>query len=262
MKILTIGDIVGEKAVELLEEKLTQIKEMEQIDFVIANAENADKGNGLSKDLYKRIIESGVNVITLGNHSWGNEEIIDILEKNNNIIRPANISKYDAGKGYTILNCKNNDILVINLMGRIFMEGCYKENPFKLIEKILNDIDKKIKIILIDFHAQECGEKFVMAYFLDGKVSAVFGTHTHVQSADEQILQNGTGFITDIGMTGPIESVLGNDSEIKLKRVYYDITDKELPDQVSNHQCMINGCIFDINETTGKTINIKKINVR
>lgn len=195
----------------------------------------------------------------MGNHTWGNEEVIHLLNKKENIIKPANISNNIAGKQYAVCKCKDNDILVINLMGRIFMQGSYNENPFRLVEEILNKVDKKIKIILIDFHAQECGEKFAMAYFLDGKVSAVFGTHTHIQTADEQILKNGTGFITDIGMTGPMESVLGNDSEIKLKRVYYDITFEELPDQVSEHECMINGCIFDIDERTGKTNNIKRI---
>lgn len=259
MNILAIGDIVGEKAVQKVTEELDKIKKEEKIDFVIANAENAYKGNGLSKELYNQLITSGVDVITMGNHTWGNEEIYDIL-KEDNIVRPANITKGIPGKGYTICECKDKKIAVINLIGRQYMQGVYyPNNPFTEIQDILEEIDSNVKIKVIDFHAQGTGEKFVLAYFLDGKVSAVYGTHTHVQTADNQILENGTGFITDIGMTGSIQSDLGCEPEDSIKR---NLMDLKLPDRMSQNPIQISGCIFEIDDETGKTINTKRINVR
>lgn len=259
MKILAIGDIVGGKAVDKVQEELVKIKQQEEIDFVIANAENAHHGNGLSKKLYNTLITTGVNVITMGNHTWGNLEIYDILNDNNNIIRPANITKGLPGKGYTILTCNNKKIAVINLIGRQYMQGVYyPNNPFTEVEEILQKIQEETNIILVDFHAQGTGEKFVMAYYLDGKVSVVFGTHTHVQTADERIMPKGTGFSTDIGMTGSIFSDLGCDPELGIKRHLKDMT---LPDEMSSNPIQLSGAIFEIDENTGKTISIKRINI-
>lgn len=258
MRILAIGDIVGEKALEKIEKELNGLKQRKEIDFVIANAENAANGNGLTRELYDRILNSGVNIITMGNHTWGNPDIYNFIE-NANIIRPANCSKTVPGKGYTILKKKEKNILVINLLGRKYMQGVYNsDNPFTKVEEILEETQNKADIILVDFHAQGTGEKFVMAYFLDGKVSAVYGTHTHVQTADEKILPKGTGFITDIGMTGPILSSLGTNPDNDLKAYYRDMPIKDI---ISNNPCMINGCIFDINEETGKTIKVERIYV-
>lgn len=259
MRIFTIGDIVGEKSVEKVSNKLQIIKEKENIDFIIANAENAYKGNGLSKELYYKLISNGVNVITMGNHTWGNSEIHDLLNKNN-IIRPANITKGLPGKGYTVYQYKDKKVIVINLIGRLYMQGVYyPNNPFTEVSEIIEKIHNESNIILVDFHAQGTGEKFLMAYYLDGKVSAVYGTHTHVQTADERIFPNGTGFITDIGMTGPIFSDLGCDPELGLKRNLKDMT---LPDEISDNPIQISGCIFDIDENTGKTISIKRFNMQ
>ena len=259
MRILAIGDIVGERAAKKIEEELPKIRKEEKIDFVIANAENAYKGNGLSKELYNQIINSGVDVITMGNHTWGNEEIYDIL-KEDNIIRPANITKGIQGKGYTICKHGQTKIAVINLIGRQYMQGVYyPNNPFTEIQDILEKIDKNVKIKIIDFHAQGTGEKFVLAYFLDGKVSAVYGTHTHVQTADDQILAKGTGFITDIGMTGAIQSDLGCNPEDGIKR---NLMDLKIPDRMSENPIQISGCIFEIDDETGLTIKTKRINKR
>ncbi len=259
MKIFTIGDIVGEKAVEKVEMELAKIKQEEKVDFIIANAENAYKGNGLSKELYSKLIQAGVNVITMGNHTWGNLEIYDVLSKNN-IIRPANITKGLPGKGYTVLECNSKKIAVINLIGRQYMQGVYyPNNPFTEVGEILEKVKNEANIILVDFHAQGTGEKFVMAYYLDGQVSAVYGTHTHVQTADERIMPKGTGFITDIGMTGAIFSDLGCNPELGIKRNLKDMT---LPDEVSTNPVQISGCIFDIDEDTGKTVSIKRINIQ
>lgn len=258
MKILVIGDIVGERAVEIIESNLKDIKEKQQIDFVIANAENAKNGNGLNKELFNKIIGAGVDVITMGNHTWGDEEIYQFIE-DEKIIRPANITKGIAGNGYTILERDNQKVLVINLIGRRYMEGVYySDNPFIVAKEIVEKYLNKIRIILVDFHAQSTGEKFMMAYYLDGKVSGVYGTHTHVQTADEVIMPKGTGFITDIGMTGPIFSDLGCDPENSLKRY---IEDKPVEDIIATNNIMLNGAIFDIDENTGKTIEIKRVHI-
>ncbi len=258
MRVLAIGDIVGEKAVETVKENLKEIKETKQIDFVIANGENAKNGNGLDKNLFNQLITAGVDVITMGNHTWGDEEIYQFIE-DDRIIRPGNITKGIPGKGYTIKEKNGHKIMVMNLIGRRNMEGVYfSDNPFIEANEILERYQEEIKIIFVDFHAQCTGEKFMLAYYLDGRVSAVYGTHTHVQTANETIMPKGTGFITDIGMTGPIYSDLGCDAENSLKRY---IEDKPVQDIVSNHAIMLNGAIFEIDENTGKTINVERINI-
>lgn len=258
MRILAIGDIVGERAVEELAKQLPEIIKQNEIDFTIANGENAANGNGLTKELFNQIIEAGVQVVTMGNHTWGKQEIYDFID-DNKIIRPTNITKGMPGKGYTILQKENSKIGVINLIGRRMMEGVYySNNPFTTVEEILEEIKEDVKIVIVDFHAQSTGEKFNMAYFLDGKVSAVYGTHTHVQTADEVIMPKGTAFITDIGMTGACLSDLGCDVENSIKRYLQDMP---VEDIMSTNPIMINGCIFDINETTGKAQEVKRIHI-
>lgn len=258
MKVLVLGDIVGERAVEKLKGDLKNIKEKEEIDFTIANGENSANGVGLTRKLFNEILSSGVDIITMGNHTWDNEEIYDFID-DARIVRPANITRGMPGKGYTIYEKDNKKILIINLIGRRYMEGVYySDNPFITVKEILEKTEKDIKLILVDFHAQSTGEKFNMAYYLDGKVSAIYGTHTHVQTADETIMPKGTGFITDIGMTGAIYSDLGCDVENSLKRYLEDMSVK---DKLSTNDIMINGCIFEIDEITGKTINVKRIHI-
>lgn len=259
MKILAIGDIVGERSVEKLRKELKQLQEKEGIFLTIANGENAANGNGLTRELFTEILKSGVNVITMGNHTWGNNEIYDFIE-DERIIRPANITKGMPGKGYTIYKKDNIKILVINLIGRRMMEGVYySDNPFIVVNDILEETKKEnIKIILVDFHAQSTGEKFNLGYYLDGKVSAIYGTHTHVQTADEIIMPKGTGFITDIGMTGANLSDLGCDIDNSIKRY---LKDMPVGDIMSKNDIMINGCIFDIDENTGKTVEIKRVHI-
>lgn len=258
MRILAIGDLVGERAVEKLKKELKQLKQRENIDITIANGENAANGNGLTKKLFETILASGVDVITMGNHTWGNEEIYDFIE-DKRIVRPANITKGMPGKGYTIYEKDQTKILVINLIGRRMMEGVYySNNPFIVAQEILESIKEEIKIVMVDFHAQSTGEKMNMGYFLDGKVSGIYGTHTHVQTADEVILPKGTGFITDIGMTGACFSDLGCDLKESIKRY---LEDRTVKDTLSDNEIMINGCIFDIDENTGKTVNIKRIHI-
>lgn len=257
MRILAIGDIVGQRAVEKLEKELLEVKKNENIDFVIANGENAANGNGITKDLFERVLRSGVDVVTMGNHTWGNEEIYEFIE-DKRIVRPANVSKGRPGKGYTVIEKNGQKILVMNLIGRKYMEGIYySDNPFIAAQEIIK-LTEEIPIKVIDFHAECTGEKFMMTYFLDGQVSAVYGTHTHVQTADETIMPKGTGFITDIGMTGPCCSELGTIPENGLKR-YLD--DLNVEDIISDNPIMINGCIFEIDENTGKTNSIRRVQI-
>lgn len=259
MKILAIGDIVGERAVEKLEKELPELKQKENIDVVIAQGENAAKdGIGFTKELFDRILKSGVDVVTMGNHTWGNEGIYEIIE-DKRIVRPENMSKGVPGKGYTIIEKNHHKILIINLIGRKFMEGVYySDNPFTAVENIVKQTKNDIKIRIVDFHAAWTGEKFIMGYFLDGQVSAVYGTHTHVQTADEKIMPKGTGFITDIGMTGAYCSELGTIPENGLKHYLKDLP---VPNILSDNPIMINGCIFDIDENTGKTVAIERLHI-
>lgn len=258
MRILAVGDVVGERAVEKLEKELKELKTKEKIDVIIANGENAANGNGLTNELFDKLLASGVDIVTMGNHTWGNKEIYDFIE-DDRIVRPANITKGMPGKGYTIYQKDNTKILVINLIGRRMMEMVYySNNPFTTVQEILEEVEEDIKIIIVDFHAQSTGEKFNMGYFLDGKVSAIYGTHTHVQTADEIIMPQGTGFITDIGMTGAYLSDLGCDVENSIKRYLEDMPVKDI---MSKNEIMINGCIFDIDETNGKTLAIKRLHI-
>jgi 2',3'-cyclic-nucleotide 2'-phosphodiesterase len=216
VKVLCIGDIVGRPGRRILSEKLKAFVAEKNVDCVIANAENAAGGSGLTPQIYEKLLKYGVNLVTLGDHTYRKKEIIQVLEQNTNIVRPANISELAAGKGFaTFQTGKAVSITVISLIGRVFMKPA--ECPFNTVEKLLAKVQSSSDIIFVDFHAEATSEKIALAYFLDGRVNCVFGTHTHVQTADEKILPKGTAYITDIGMTGAHNSVIGRsiDSVIK-----------------------------------------------
>jgi len=207
LNILCIGDIIGRPGRICLEKHLSSIQKSHQIDFTIANAENAAGGFGLTIKTYKELLTYKIDALTSGNHIFHQKDIISDFDNLNKLIRPLNYPKGVPGKGYRLLKYNNYKIAVINLIGRVFM-GEY-DCPFQTIEKTLKEIQKETPIILIDFHAEATSEKNAMGWFLDDKVSLVFGTHTHIMTNDEQILPNGTGYITDIGMVGPYDSVIG-----------------------------------------------------
>ena len=255
MKILVIGDIVGEIGVDKAIDTIKQISTKENIDFVIANAENSADGMGITVNIYKKLIANGVNAITMGNHTWGKKEIFNIIDKEE-LIRPANYPEGVVGKGYNIFECNGKKIAVINLIGRVDM-GVLSENPFLVVEKIIDKIKKEADIIVIDFHAEATAEKIAMKYFLDGKVNAIFGTHTHVQTADEEVTKSGTAFITDIGMTGPKESVIGMEVDISVKRFVTTLPERYKVSSDKNAFC--NGCIIEINDDNCSTKSIKRI---
>ncbi len=253
MKILAVGDIVGENGLKKAKEVLPSLREKEKIDFVIMNGENAAGGMGITEKLYKEMLQIGANVVTMGNHTWGKKDIFSFIDSPN-LIRPANYSKGVVGKGYAIFECKSKKIAVVNLLGRTEM-SVLSENPFLKIKELLEEI--KADIIVVDFHAEATAEKIAMGYYLDGKVNIVFGTHTHVQTADEKILQNGTAFITDIGMTGPEKSVIGMDVKASIKRFETGLPERY---KLAEGKCIFNGCIFDIDDENCRTKTITRIN--
>lgn len=254
MRILAVGDIVGESGVQKLKVTLPKLKKEEQIDFVITNGENAAGGMGITEKNYKDILSCGTDVVTMGNHTWAKKEIFNFIN-DTKIIRPANYTKGVPGKGYVILKSKDKNIAVINLIGRVDV-NVLSENPFRLVNELVEELKEKSDLIIIDFHAEATAEKIALGHFLDGKVTAVFGTHTHVQTADAKILPNGTGFITDIGMTGPENSVIGMDVSASIKRLETTLPEKY---KLAEGNCIFNGVIFEIDDETNKVIKVRTL---
>ena len=254
MKVLAVGDLVGSAGVNELKVRLKEIKEKENIDFVIVNAENSAEGMGNTEKNFKDITSQNIDCITMGNHTWGKKDIFKFID-DPRIIRPANYPKGVVGKGYNIYECKGKKIAVINLMGRVDI-NILTENPFLEAKRIIEKIKDKVDMIFIDFHAEATAEKIALGYYLDGLVTAVFGTHTHVQTADERVMPKGTGYITDIGMTGPKESVIGMNIQASVKRF-----ETALPERykIAEGECIFNGVIFDIDDESSKVTSIKRI---
>ena len=254
MRILAVGDIVGESGVRKLKEMLPQIKENEKIDFVITNGENSAGGMGITERNFKDIIEAGTDVITMGNHTWGKKDIFNFID-NPKLLRPANYPKGVVGKGMGIYECNGKKIAVMNFIGRVDI-NILSENPFIMAKEMVEGIKNKVDIIIIDFHAEATAEKIAIARYLDGKITALFGTHTHVQTADEQILPKGTAYITDIGMTGPKNSVIGMDVDASIKRFETTLPEKY---KLAEGECILSGVIFDIDDLNCKVTDIKRI---
>ncbi|OGO79126.1 MAG: metallophosphoesterase [Clostridiales bacterium GWB2_37_7] len=216
MNILCIGDIVGKPGRNFINTMLPKIIREYSIDFVVANGENCAHGVGLTKNTYEELVYAGVDVITMGNHTWAKKEVIEFIEEKTNLIRPANFPTNNPGRGYTIIEKAGMKIAVVNLVGRVYMDSY--DCPFRKADEILAKLENKADIIIVDFHAEATSEKLALGWYLDGKVTAVFGTHTHVQTSDERLLPKGTGYITDVGMTGPYNSILGVDKDIIIKK--------------------------------------------
>ncbi len=253
MKILALGDVVGNGGCEIIRKLLPEIKRKENIDFCIANGENSAVGNGILPFSADHLFTSGVDFITGGNHTFRRSEIYSYLDENDRIIRPFNIHPSSPGSGIGIADMGRYKIGIINLSGKSFMSG--SENPFDALDKAIEKLsDCKIKIV--DFHAEATGEKKALGFYADGRVSVLFGTHTHVQTSDAQILPKGTGYITDLGMCGPQQSVLGVEPEIIIRALKTG-----LPERFKNSEnpCTVEGCIFEVDEKSGKAISVKNI---
>lgn len=255
MNILAVGDIVGRTGINKLKENLPKIIEENNIDFTIVNGENAADGMGLTENLYKDILKAGANIVTMGNHTWAKKDIFNFID-DEKIIRPANYSPNNPGKGYQILECKGKKIAVINLIGRVTM-NVLSDNPFLKAKEIVQEIKNKADMIFIDFHGEATAEKIAFAHYMDGEVTGVFGTHTHVQTADEMILPKGTAFISDIGMTGPKNSVIGMEIVASIKRFETSLPERY---KVAEGKGKFNSIMFTIKDETNKVTKITRIN--
>ncbi len=216
MNILFIGDVVGRPGRNYLAKNLQKLVKDNDIDFTIANGENSAGGVGITKSTYDELLGMGIDMITLGNHSWAKKEIFEFIEEADKLVRPANYPQNTPGKGFRITEKSGKRIAVVNLCGRVYMD-CI-ECPFKIVDEILEEIKDKADIIIVDFHAEATSEKLAMGWYLDGRVKAVLGTHTHVQTSDERVLPGGTAYITDTGMTGPRDSILGVEKDIVIRK--------------------------------------------
>ncbi len=254
MNILAIGDVVGSIGCRFLRQRLPVFKKMKGIDLVIANGENSADGNGLTPVSVQFLYDSGVDVITAGNHSFRRKESYELFDSSESLIRPANYPSLAPGRGACIVDMGRVQVGVINLMGTVYMESL--DSPFDTADRLLADMPE---ITLIDFHAEATGEKRSFGYYLDGRVSAVFGTHTHVQTADECVLPQGTGYITDLGMTGPIQSVLGVKPELVIEKMR---TKMPVRFALAEGDCKMECALFQIDEKSGKTVSVERIQIQ
>lgn len=255
MNILFIGDIVGNPGREAIRKLLPELKKEFSLDFVVANAENSAGGSGITPGIAEELVGSGVDVLTSGDHIWKKREILQVIGTEKHILRPANFPEAAPGNGWGVFKAGNAvSVGVINLQGRVFMEAL--DCPFKAAKIALEKISKETKIIIVDIHAEATSEKIALGWYLDGEVSAVLGTHTHVQTADERILPNGTAYLTDAGMTGPCDSVIGRRVEDVLERFLTLVPTRF---EVAKENVQLQGAVIDIDEKTGKANSIVRI---
>lgn len=258
MNILVIGDIVGAPGMEAIQKHISKLKEQYKIDFTIANGENSADGMGITHKILKDLYAIGTDVVTLGNHTWGKKEIFNFIDDEERLIRPANYAQGLQGKGSTIVNCKGKKVGVINLIGRVEMGGSF-DSPFEVADKEINKLKENgADIIIIDFHAEATAEKKALAYYLKDKVNILFGTHTHVQTADETIYDTGMGYITDVGMTGPKDSIIGMAPEVALKRFLTQIPERYA---CATGDTMLNGVVFSFDENSKTVSKIERISI-
>ena len=256
MRILCIGDVVGSIGCEFLRNNLPTLKKVKGVDFVICNGENSADGNGLTPVSAKHLFDSGVDAITLGNHSFRRKEVYDCLDSNPFIVRPANFPENSTpGKGIINVDTGRRIVSIINIMGNSYMDNNLN-CAFECVDKMIKQAESKI--IIVDFHAEATGEKRAMGYYLDGRVSAMFGTHTHVQTADERILPGGTGYITDVGMTGPLQSVLGVKPELAIKKFR-----EKLPVrfELAAEPCRMDCVLFTVDAKSGRTTEVRRLSL-
>jgi len=258
MKILFFGDLVGRPARNALKRILPAYKEKYRPDLVVANSDNLAHGKGITKNTIEEILEYGVDVITCGDHIWDTNEAVGLLEsKKYNLLCPANFPMLDYAKGYKIINVGAKNVLIINLVGRVFFQKC-PDCPFKVADEIIKNNSDGVDAIIIDFHSEATSEKKALGFYLNSRVSAVLGTHTHIQTADEEILDGGTAFISDVGMVGPKDSILGCKKEVVINQMLTQIPFRyEISDDDS---ILVNAVIVEINNGSGKAVKIERIN--
>jgi 2',3'-cyclic-nucleotide 2'-phosphodiesterase len=242
MHIFFIGDIVGSPGRRAVEELLPRVVDRYFIDLVVANGENAAGGIGITPQVAEQLLNQGVDLLTSGNHIWKHKEILPYLDETDRLLRPANYPPGNPGRGYAVLETAAGEkVAVINLEGRVFMSPL--ECPFRAVDHLLAALPPDVKVTLVDMHAEATSEKLAMGWYLDGRVSAVIGTHTHVQTADERILPGGTGYISDAGMTGPINSVIGMKKEVILERF---LSQRPQPFKVATQDIQLQGVLLKV----------------
>lgn len=253
MRIMAVGDVVGKCGRRIFSKYTKKLKTEKNIDVVILNGENAAGGKGITGPVLAELIGAGADIVTSGNHIWDKKEVMSFIDREPYLIRPANYPGNAPGKGYCLYPVKASNIAVINLSGRVFFESL--DDPFQKAEEILKEIQNEASIIIIDFHAEATSEKLALAYYLSGRISALFGTHTHVQTADERILEGDTAYITDVGMTGAVDSILGVKKEIIIEKF---LTARPTKFEIAEGKGVYSAVIFDI-EKNGKAKNIERI---
>ena len=258
MKILFIGDIVGRGGRKAVEELLPRIEKEKGVSFSLANGENAAGGTGITPKIMDQLFSLGIDIITSGNHLWDKKDIIPLIDKEKRLLRPANYPPGVPGFGSTVAETANGlKIGVINLCGRVFMSAL--DCPFRVAEREIKKLKKETLLIIVDIHAEATSEKIAMGWFLDGRVSAVIGTHTHVQTADEGILPHGTAYITDIGMTGSANSVIGVKTDLILRRF---LTQLPVRFEPAEEDIQLSGIVLDLDPSTGKANSIERIQMK
>jgi hypothetical protein len=257
MRVLILGDVMGRPARRAVRDLVPSLIKQEEIDFVVANAENAAGGMGVDFKSAKELLSAGVQVMTSGNHIWKKREIYSFLEDQESLIRPANFPVGAPGKGWCIWQHNGLRALVINLQGRVFMPN-HVEDPFRCVDEILRQHGARSPVVIVDMHAEATSEKYAMGWYLDGRASIVFGTHTHVQTADERILPAGTAYITDLGMCGSFDSVIGMEKETVIRGF---ITQLPRQFEVAQENVVLQGVIADIDEESGKAREIRRLRV-
>lgn len=255
MRLLMIGDIVGRPGRRAVKDNLSGLIREFNVDFTVANGENSAGGNGITREVGRELFAQGVDVITMGNHVWSHKEIFTYISQESRIIRPANYPPGAPGLGLNIYVAKNGvEVAVMNISGRVFMPEM--DCPFRKAGELLAGLDNRVRVILLDFHAEATSEKVAMGWYLDGRVSAVCGTHTHVQTADERILPGGTAYITDVGMTGPRDSVIGVRKELVIEKFTTQLPRRF---EVANSPYQLNAVLIDVEDDTGKALDIRRI---
>lgn len=254
MKILFIGDIVGEPGRKIVKENIRQLFDTYGPDIIIANAENAAGGFGVTPDIAEELFSLGIHVLTSGNHVWDKKEIMPYLSKQDRLVRPANYPEGNAGYGSVVISTPAGKAAVLNLEGRVFMSNL--DDPFRTADREIERLKRETAVVIIDFHAEATSEKTAFAWYVDGRASAVIGTHTHVQTADERVLPGGTAFITDAGMTGPLDSVIGVKKEEAIARFLYQSPHKFTVPKGPVH---LDAVLIDVDAATGKALSIERV---
>lgn len=258
MRVLFIGDIVGKTGRRMVAEHVRSLRASEAIDLVVANGENAAGGNGLTHDVLDELLSVGIDVLTSGNHIFDKKEIFQFIDDVPQVLRPLNMPSGTPGRGYVVVSPQGQPVAVVSLAGRAFMPFQY-DDPFRAMDQLLTSLEGSVTTVLVDFHAETTSEKVALGWYLDGRVAAVVGTHTHVQTADERLLFHGTAYLTDLGMTGPTDSVIGVKTELVIKKL---LTQMPVRFDTAQGAGQFGALLVDIDHASGRATQVSRIFIR